>query len=60
MRWQDQFQVDRGSKVGVGIATLVVLTVFLANAASWFRHERLSVQALSDQARERIVAMKQN
>jgi hypothetical protein len=59
MRWQDSFQIDGGRGAGIGTKALVVFVVMLISAASYLHHERSTVQALSDQARERIAAMKQ-
>jgi hypothetical protein len=58
MSWQDDFQIDGKNRIG-GLAVFVCLLVFLIGAASYFHHDRSSVQAISDLARERILAMKQ-
>jgi hypothetical protein len=59
MRWQNRFQIDGGRGAGIGTKALIACVVLLINAASYFHHERSAAQALSDQAREAVAAMKQ-
>jgi hypothetical protein len=58
MRWQDDFQIDGGKRPGVTITGATCLIFLVVTAAAYFHHNKNDVKALSDSARDRIIAMK--
>jgi hypothetical protein len=57
MNWQTEFQIDEDKRRGGGI-TAVWLVVLLLTIAFCSHYNRDDVQALSESARERVIAMK--